>query len=223
MRSYAQFCPIARALDVIGERWALLIVRELLIHPARFTDLRRGLPGIASNLLTERLRTLEEAVIVERTELPPPAASAVYQLTERGFALRHVLREVARWGAPLLDERPNDDAVDSHWLVRFATMAFRDVPTAELGPLSASIRVGPSAISLFVAANGVSISAQPAANPNVVITADAEHAVALLTGAISPANARAQAAARFDGPGGAVAQLDALLARIGAPPTPNPS
>lgn len=214
MRSYAQFCPIALALDVVGERWALLIVRELLIRPARFTDLRRGLPGIASNLLTERLRSLEEAGIVERDDLPPPAASAVYQLTERGYALRHVLRELAMWGAPMLAEAPNDDAAESHWLALVATMAFRDLPSADLGPLSASIRVGPNAISLSVAPDGVSVAVQPAANPDVVVTADPAHAVALLTGAISPVVARTQAAARFDGPSDAVSRLDALLARI---------
>src|SRR4029453_5585908 len=86
-RSYDQFCALARALDVIGERWTLLIVRDLLLGPKRFTDLQNGLPGIPTNLLIQRLRQLEDAGILARGVLPPPAASAVYQLTEHGRGL----------------------------------------------------------------------------------------------------------------------------------------
>lgn len=83
-RSYDQYCPLACALDLLGERWTLLIVRDLLLGPKRYGDLHRGLPGLATDLLTERLRALEEAGIVQRRELPPPAAATVYELTDRG-------------------------------------------------------------------------------------------------------------------------------------------
>lgn len=107
-RTYQQFCPVARSLDVLGERWTLLILRDLLSGPRRYTDLRQGLPGMASNLLATRLAELADADLVERVELPPPAASTVYQLTERARGLEPALLDLARWGLPYLDA-PTDD------------------------------------------------------------------------------------------------------------------
>jgi DNA-binding HxlR family transcriptional regulator len=105
MRSYGDRCGIARALDLVGERWALLVVRELLLGPKRFTDLRAGLPGVSADILAQRLRELEGAGLVRRASLPPPAASRVYELTERGTGLEPVLLELGRWGSatPLPD------------------------------------------------------------------------------------------------------------------------
>src|SRR6266536_4496383 len=88
-KTYEQYCPVARTLDVVGERWTLLIVRDLLMGPKRYTDLRVGLPGIATDILTARLRTLEEAGFVRRRDLPPPAPATVYELTEDGLEVRH--------------------------------------------------------------------------------------------------------------------------------------
>jgi len=115
-RSYEQFCPLARALDVVGERWTLLIVRELLLGPQRFSDLRARLPGIAPALLTQRLRDLEAASLVQRTELPPPAARTVYELSERGRALEPVIYELARFGLPYLDMPTDDQPLAPHLL-----------------------------------------------------------------------------------------------------------
>jgi DNA-binding HxlR family transcriptional regulator len=98
-RSYGDGCPIARALDVIGERWALLVVRELLLGAQRFSDLRRALPGASTNMLTDRLRELEARGVVRRRTLPPPAASSVYELTERGHDLEPVLDAIGSWGS----------------------------------------------------------------------------------------------------------------------------
>jgi DNA-binding HxlR family transcriptional regulator len=97
-RSYGDACGVARALDVIGERWALLVIRELLLGPKRFGDLHRGLGGMSQNVLAQRLRELEAAGIVERRRLGPPAGAWVYSLTERGAALEPVLVELGRWG-----------------------------------------------------------------------------------------------------------------------------
>ena len=97
-RSYGDSCGVARALDAIGERWALLVVRELLLGPKRFGDLHRGLAGMSQNVLAQRLRELEAAGIVERRRLGPPAGTAAYALTERGAALEPVLVELGRWG-----------------------------------------------------------------------------------------------------------------------------
>jgi DNA-binding HxlR family transcriptional regulator len=98
-RTYGDRCGIARALDAVGERWALLVVRELLLGPKRFTDLRGGLPGVSADILSQRLRALEAAGILRRATLPPPAASRVYELTARGQALEPVLLELGRWGS----------------------------------------------------------------------------------------------------------------------------
>ena len=107
-RTYGQYCPIATGLDVIGDRWVLLILRDLAIADRRFTDLRRDLPGIAPNLLTERLRSLQSAGLVESVELPPPVARTVYRLTEAGRGIVPVLRAVARFGVQFLDGEPTD-------------------------------------------------------------------------------------------------------------------
>ena len=105
-RTYGQYCPIAAGLDVVGDRWVLLICRELLMGDRRFTDLRAALPGIAPNLLTERLRTLQAEGLVTTVELPPPAARTVYRLTDSGRSVVPVLRAMARFGVQFLDDEP---------------------------------------------------------------------------------------------------------------------
>ncbi|WP_434739429.1 winged helix-turn-helix transcriptional regulator [Micromonospora sp. SH-82] len=101
MRSYRDLCGIARALDVVGERWALLVVRELLFGPKRFADLHRGLPGMSQNVLTQRLRDLEDSDVLVRRRALPPAAGLIYELTDHGRALEPVLLALGRWGSPL--------------------------------------------------------------------------------------------------------------------------
>jgi DNA-binding HxlR family transcriptional regulator len=98
-RTYEDGCATAHALDLIGERWALLVVRELILGPKRFTDLRAGLPGISPNVLTQRLEELEESNLLRRRKLPPPASSWVYELTDRGLELEQVIMALGRWGA----------------------------------------------------------------------------------------------------------------------------
>src|SRR5215469_12689113 len=99
MRSYGQYCSLAKALDAVGDRWTLLIVRELLLRGAcRYTDLQHGLPGVATNLLSERLKELEEHGIVRREAAPPPVATTLYELTDAGRELEPVLKALGRWG-----------------------------------------------------------------------------------------------------------------------------
>ena len=107
-RTYGQYCPIAAGLDLIGDRWTLLILRELSMGDQRFTDLRSELPGIAPNLLTERLRSLQAIGLVTTAELPPPAARSVYRLTQEGLRIEPVLRSVARFGISYLSGDPSD-------------------------------------------------------------------------------------------------------------------
>src|SRR5690606_41307941 len=120
-RSYRQFCALAFALDVVGERWTLLIVRELLAGPRRFTDLLDGLPGISPNLLSERLKRLEQQGLLVRRALPPPAASAVYDLTEYGHGLDPALLALGRWGSRRLPST----------LDGYATPIYRAMATAD--------------------------------------------------------------------------------------------
>ncbi|GAA4394473.1 winged helix-turn-helix transcriptional regulator [Tsukamurella soli] len=114
-RSYGQYCGLARALDLVGDRWTLLVVRELLLGPARYRDLQHGLPGVATNLLSDRLRDLEAAGIVERR----PAADSnavVYALTEWGAELRGPIEGLVRWSTPLMVSGPGTDAFHPEWL-----------------------------------------------------------------------------------------------------------
>jgi len=114
-RGFDQYCPIANALSIVGERWALLVVRELLKGPRRYTDIADGLPGIGTKVLATRLRELEDARIVERRKLPPPAASTVYELTEYGRGLEEVLHAIARWGARSLGLPKREDDLEPEW------------------------------------------------------------------------------------------------------------
>jgi DNA-binding HxlR family transcriptional regulator len=129
-KSYEQYCTIAAALDLVGDRWTLLVLRELSFGEQRFTDLRSHLPGIATNLLTERLKQLEASGLVEQRELPPPAARTVYALTGEGRRIRPVLRALSRFGLPYLDE-PVDGTVRPAMAVHGALGALVDSGRAE--------------------------------------------------------------------------------------------
>ncbi|WP_299536333.1 winged helix-turn-helix transcriptional regulator [uncultured Streptomyces sp.] len=114
-RSYDQYDATARALDLVGDRWTLLIVRELLAGPRRYTDLHADLPGVSTDVLASRLKDMEQTGLAERRRLPPPAAASVYELTARGRELLPVVAALAAWGGPALDERRPTDAVRAHW------------------------------------------------------------------------------------------------------------
>jgi DNA-binding HxlR family transcriptional regulator len=117
-RSYSQYCAVARGLDLIGDRWTLLMVRDMLLGPKRFKDILESLPGIGTNLLSTRLRELEDAGLIERAVLPPPAGSAVYRLTVSGEALQPVVVALGRWGGRFLGEPlPTDVFVPSAYFV----------------------------------------------------------------------------------------------------------
>lgn len=112
-RTYDQYCGLAESLDLLGERWTMLILRDLLLGPKRFTDLLDRLSGISTGLLSQRLRELEDAGLIEKAVLPPPAASSVYQLTSDGNELRTILLGLIRWGAKRLDEPKSDQSIDA--------------------------------------------------------------------------------------------------------------
>ncbi|AXE89699.1 helix-turn-helix domain-containing protein [Streptomyces sp. Go-475] len=114
-RSYDQYCSAARALDVVGDRWTLLIVRELLAGPRRYTDLHADLPGVSTDVLASRLRDMERDGLATRRRLPPPGAATVYELTPRGREMLPVLQALGEWGQSELGERRPTDAVRAHW------------------------------------------------------------------------------------------------------------
>jgi DNA-binding HxlR family transcriptional regulator len=125
-KSYAQFCPVAHALELVGERWALLVVRELLNGPKRYTDLAAALPGIGTNILAGRLRDLERGGVVQKRQLPPPAAAKVYELTPYGEELREPLYALARWGARSLGPPTAGDSLAPGWLVNAIRATCKD-------------------------------------------------------------------------------------------------
>ncbi|MGI5349228.1 winged helix-turn-helix transcriptional regulator [Streptomyces sp. CA-250714] len=128
-RSYDQFCATARALDSVGDRWTLLIVRELLAGPRRYTDLHADLPGVSTDVLAARLKHMEGEGLAERRRQPRPASGYVYELTERGRALLPVLTALASWGAPALGKPRATDAVRAHWWA----LPLRDVVRRAVG------------------------------------------------------------------------------------------
>ena len=125
-KRYSQYCPVAHALELVGERWSLLVVRELLHGPQRYTDLASSLPGIGTNILASRLKDLEGCGIVTKRRLPPPAASQVYELTPYGVALRPLMRELALWGLKSMGP-PRPDDVAPGWLESALDLVFSPV------------------------------------------------------------------------------------------------
>ncbi len=199
VRSYGQNCALAKALDVIGDRWTLLIVRELMIRDGcRYTDLRNGLPGIATNLLAERLNELEKAGLVAREAAPPPVATTLFRLTQRGKELEPVIAALGRWGAPLLAGNAGKDAFCSHWVVLPLRLYVRDKSPRER-PVRIALRAGEELMTLETAGNGlVRVQSGKAADPDARIEGTPQQILALLTGKASLADAQAKGL-RYEG------------------------
>jgi len=165
-KRYDQYCPMAHALDLIGDRWALLVVRELMHGPKRYTDLVASLHGIGTNILAARLKDLEGHGIVTRRTLPPPAASKVYELTDYGRELRPAMRELALWGARSLGPPTDKDALFEGWLANAM-----DTVIARLAPSGRfEFRTGNEVASLV---DG-EVVAGPIDDPDVRVEGDAE-------------------------------------------------
>jgi DNA-binding HxlR family transcriptional regulator len=170
-RSYGDPCGIARALDVVGERWALLIVRELLLGPKRFTDLRAGLPHVGPDVLAQRLRELEHAGLVQRAKLPPPAAARVYELTERGRGLEPVVLALGRWGSQApLPAQPGELGVDA--LVLALKTLFDPARADGLTGAAFELRLGEEVFALHVGDGQLGASRGPATDPVATIATE---------------------------------------------------
>ncbi len=164
MKSYDQYCPVAHALGIVGERWSLLVVRELLDGPKRYTDLAAGLPKIGTNILSARLKDLEGAGVIEKRKLPPPAASTVYELTPYGRDLRPVIHELARWGVRSLGP-PQLEALEPGWLMHALDLGLSPVGTTG----TFAFRIGDEEATLVdgVAVDGI------VDDPDVLVETDA--------------------------------------------------
>jgi len=210
-RSYAQLCGVATALDVIGDRWTPLVVRELLLGPLRFGDLVTGLPGIGTNTLAARLKHLESAGVVHRRLLPLPDRGTVYELSDYGRELETILLALGRWGTKSMGRLPPGVATRSRWLVA-AMLAFRDEGQRTARPTTWELRLTDGAFTVRADGASIVITAGAPDEADVVITTDDKHLHRLLTGRLTPAEAVATGALTLDGDDAALAGLLDLFA-----------
>jgi DNA-binding HxlR family transcriptional regulator len=191
MRSYGQYCSVAKALDVIGDRWSLLIIRELVEQgPCRYTDLRNGLPGIATNLLSDRLRELEEAGLIRREEAPPPIATTLFSLTESGAELEPTLRTLGEWGIRYMTEQRATDEFRSHWF-SFPVSLFLHDSEPDGDPVEIELRAGGRPAVVEASAGEVRTRLGTAAAPDLILTGSPNLILGLLSAKVSPADATA--------------------------------
>jgi DNA-binding HxlR family transcriptional regulator len=213
-RTYGQMCPIARSLDVIGERWALLIVRELLLGPKRFKDLLGELPAMGTNRLSDRLKTLEADGVVAKAMLPAPGEAHVYVLTELGERLRQPVVSLAQWGVGL----PLDDRLDPS-TARGVLLALVRCATAPL-QLTRGIResydftIGAERFHILVENDRTLPRSGPSpVTADVTINCDVPTLLMLDAGTLTPAAARRTRGAKIDGPADAVRRAFAIMHR----------
>ncbi len=172
-RTYNQTCSVAGALDVLGERWTLLLVRELLTGPKRYNDLLDALPGIGTNLLADRLKSLTNDGLITQSKLPPPAAASVYELTEAGKRLEPVLLELVRWGKRYQRKARKSATYRATWTA-VAMRAFFRPERARGVRLSCEFRVGDEVLNAVVRDGELRSGAGSALDPDVVVTTTPE-------------------------------------------------
>ncbi|HEX4586726.1 MAG TPA: helix-turn-helix domain-containing protein [Mycobacterium sp.] len=195
-RSYGQYCGLARALDVVGGRWSLLIVRELLVGPARYRELQAGLPGIATNLLAERLRHLEAAGVVQR-QLDNESNGVVYALTPWGDKLRGAIDGLVNWSAPLMVSGPCGDSFRTHWLA-VALRALLRGKQSEV-PITVAVEVDDSTIvTVHVDQTGARVALDGDRQVETVLSAEPAVVLGLAAGALTVEQAIAAGVVRGD-------------------------
>jgi DNA-binding HxlR family transcriptional regulator len=214
IRSYNQYCGLAYALDIVGERWTLLIIRELVAGPRRFKDLLDGLPGVSTNLLAERLKSLaEQGILLQRT-LPPPAGSTVYELTPLGRSLEPILLELGKWGSQFVPP----SCQDAH-LLRLGSYAltfktfFRPQAAQGIDEIY-ELHIGHEILQVQVKDGELAVQQGQALKPDVVVHTDMPTLMQLLPGQLQPQAAIAQGRVCIEGDDSA---LDRLLQMCGLP------
>jgi len=188
VRSYGQYCGVARGLDVIGDRWVLLIVRELLIGPRRYGELFDGLPGIATNLLADRLRSMEDNGLVQKDD------DDRYALTDRGQGLREVIYSIGRWAYPLMGAMRDGETFRSHWIAHpIAAMFPGEDPSRP--ELTIEVRCAADIMTVRSHAGRVTVEQGPAAAPDLVLTGPPDAVVGLFSRRLDVAAAKARGVA----------------------------
>lgn len=220
-RSYAQLCGIATALDVIGDRWTALVVRDLLLGPLRFGDLAEGLPGIGTNTLTARLKHLEASGVVHRALLPLPDRGTVYELTTYGRELEPILLALGRWGTKSMGHLAPDVASRSRWLVA-AMLAFHDGSQQIARPTTWELRLTDGAFTVRAEGRNLTVNAGPPEHADLVITTEDEALHRLLTRLLTPADAVSSGDVTLEGDASALLRLVGLFAfpALGQPTAP---
>ena len=198
-RSYGEYCALARALDLVGERWTLLVVRELILGPKRFTDIAEGLDGAARNLVSDRLRLLESEGVVRRRELPPPAASRVYELTDDAAELVEAMGALTRWGARRLGARRRGEAFRPGWMA-MAMAAGADREAARGVRETYQFDVDDEPFVVRIDDGEIRPRTGRAEGPDLVVTMTADTLAALVGDTISPPAALADGLITLDGP-----------------------
>jgi DNA-binding HxlR family transcriptional regulator/putative sterol carrier protein len=215
-RTYGDGCATARALDLVGERWALLVVRELLLGPKRYTDLRRGLPNASPNVLSERLRELERDGVVQRRKLPPPAGSRVYELTDWGHELEETVMSLGRWAARS-PTPPTDAPIASVDSIILALRGRFDPGAAHGLRASYELRLGEDRFRIEVADDEIEAARGGADHADATIDTDPDTLDAVLWGSRSLADAQRSGKMRIEGDKAAVERFIRLF------PVPEPA
>jgi DNA-binding HxlR family transcriptional regulator/putative sterol carrier protein len=212
-RTYDQYCAVARALDVVGERWTLLLVRELLTGPKRFKDLLDGLSGIGTTLLTARLKDLEANGILRRAALPPPAGSKVYELTDLGRSLEPVVMALSRWGLKLLDAPRREEVSRPAWAM-VALQSSLELEAVRGRKEAYEFRVDGELFPAQVDGDEPELRQGPAADPELIISGDTETLLGVAAGRLTLAEAVEAGTIVTEGDRGPLARC---LAMLGSP------
>jgi DNA-binding HxlR family transcriptional regulator len=197
-KHYDQYCPVAHACGIVGERWTLLVVRELLNGPRRYTDLLDGLPGIGTNVLACRLRDLEQAGVVHKRKLPPPAASTVYELTDYGRELEEAMYALARWGARSLGPPGPDEKLYPEWGVN-ALPALFNAEAARGLTETYVLAIGPDVFTAQIENGRLHSLVGGAEEPDLRVETDMDTFFGLTTGTLSPDDALEAGRVRIEG------------------------
>jgi DNA-binding HxlR family transcriptional regulator len=214
MRSYGQYCSVAKALDVVGDRWTLLIMRELILQgPCRYTDLKRALPGIATNLLAERLRELEAAGLIWREEAAPPVATSLFHLTAAGAELEPVLTALGAWGIRYMAEQTERDEFRSHWF-SFPVSIFLHDREPDGPPAAIELRTTDRPVVIEVSGGSVRTRLGPTPAPDLVLRGTPQLMLGLISAHLTPGQAK-EAGLEIEGDVGVLARLQPESATAG--------
>ena len=209
-RSYNQYCGLAYALDIIGERWTILIIRELMAGPRRFKDLMDGLPSISTNLLSERLKNLEQQGLISRRTLPPPAGSTVYELTALGQALEKTLLELGKWGSQFVPPSANGAALLNVGSYALTLKTFFRPEQAQGFDETYELRIDNEVLQVRINEGKIYVHQGDSLPADVVFYTDIASYLGLLTGQIQPDEAIAGKLIRIEGDPAALSRFLAL-------------